>query len=658
MSTSASDKHAKPKGLQLSEETAVFTELKRGVYAALETYSNVHRGSGHYSMVSTHLFEYARNIVLEYMGLDKRKYLVIFCTPRRAKLLKAYLKPENYQSLSSKDIGLPLGIRALAVSRGSLPSGIPFQTGGGTANLVAPNWVVWAKSPDKFEAGTPAIINIIAFAKALQLFRHFGNNAFQAEFTKRLTAHEILYHDELEDYAGRELLYKLKQTLIGSGICVPTMEGIKPFINLDNGASTSSFKPVWDAVYVAWQQPGLIQKEIINEVKSICARALDAPLDTYEVVFTSNTTEAINLAAESIRNEPSQDIEPVVLNTILEHNSNELPWRAISGSSLVRLSVDSNGFINENELETILNAYNHEGKHGRKRIKLVTISGASNVLGVYNDLAKIGKIVHRYEARLLVDAAQLVAHRKVAMKSSEIDYLAFSAHKVYAPFGTGVLVVRKGLLTFNTDEMELIQSSGEENIGGIAALGKSLVLLQRIGMDLIQEEEQVLTAQLLQGIKQIPGVKLFGIQDENSPGFTQKGGVIVFEIKGMMANQVAPKLAELGAIGVRYGCHCTHIIIKRLLQIGPALERFQRVIVTLFPNVKLPGVTRISLGIGNNKEDVEAFIKVLNRIARKSEIIKNSNYEETGTTTLSRKEFRKQLDDFIRTATTRVYDSF
>ena len=127
------------------------------------------------------------------------------------------------------------------------------------------------------------------------------------------------------------------------------------------------------------------------------------------------------------------------------------------------------------------------------------MSGASNVLGVFNDLAEIGRIVHRYGARLLVDAAQLVAHRKVAMESSGIDYLAFSAHKAYAPFGTGVLVARKGLLSFSPAEMERIRSSGEENVGGIAALGKALVLLQRIGLDVIQEEEQALTARALLG---------------------------------------------------------------------------------------------------------------------------------------------------------------
>jgi hypothetical protein len=114
-----------------NQPSGAWVKLERGVYAALETYSNVHRGSGHNSLVSTHLYEQARNIVLEHLGLDKDRYTVIFCTPHRAKLLTACLKPKNYHSLSSQEIGLPLGVRALAIEHKALPRGVPFQTGGG-----------------------------------------------------------------------------------------------------------------------------------------------------------------------------------------------------------------------------------------------------------------------------------------------------------------------------------------------------------------------------------------------------------------------------------------------------------------------------------------------------------------------------------------------
>ncbi len=641
----------------MNEIAEAYTELERGVQAALETYSNVHRGSGHNSLVSTHLFEQAREIVLEYLELNKDKYVVIFCTPRRAEALKAQLKPGSYQSMSSQDIGLSLGVRALAVDRKALPRGVPFQTGGGTARLVSPGWVIWANGADKFEAGTPAIVNVIAFAKALRLTQHFGNDAFQGPTAEKLAATEILYHDELEKYSGRELLDELRQTLIGQRVRVPTVEGAKPYINLDNGASTPTFTPIWDAVCQTWRQPRQTQQEIIHEVKSICADVLDAPLADYDVIFTSNTTEAINLAAESLHNESEQGIESVVLNTLLEHNSNELPWRMIPGFSLIRLPVDAEGFVNLNELETLLCAYNQKGQHGKKRIKLVAVSGASNVLGVCNNLAEISRIAHRYGARLLVDAAQLVAHRKVEMEGCGIDYLAFSAHKVYAPFGSGVLLVRKGLLHFSPTELELIQSSGEENVGGIAALGKALVLLQRIGLDLIQEEEQALTGRALRGLAQIPGLTMYGINDPDSPRFAQKGGVIVFRLQGIMANRVAKELAERGGIGVRYGCHCAHLLIKRLLNISPLLALMQGLIVSLFPQVTLPGLTRVSLGIENSEEDVDTLIHVLGKIARQPRAGVDRHLASThnGTPILPQTDVQQQMDDFARAAAQRVY---
>jgi selenocysteine lyase/cysteine desulfurase len=622
--------------------TNAFEELERGVFAALETYSNVHRGTGHNSMVSTHLYEQARDIVLEYLGLDKGKYVVIFCSPARAAILMAQLKPESYKSISSQDIGLSLGVKALAVKRKALPKGAPLQTGGGTTRLVSPEWVVWAKSPDRFEAGTPAIINVIAFARALKLIRQSGNKTINQSSDEKLTTAQILYHDELEEYSGWELLDKLRQTLIGRNVLVPTSEGTRRFINLDNGASTPTFTPVWNAVCRTWRQSAQIQQEIIHEVKSICADFLGAPLAAYDIIFTSNTTEAINLAAESLGRESAGDTEPVVINTILEHNSNDLPWRMLPGLALIRLQADAEGFLDLKELDALLCEYNQEEAHGKKRIRLVAVSGASNVLGTFNNLEEISRIVHRYGARLLVDAAQMVAHRKVEIEKTGIDYLAFSAHKVYAPFGTGVLVVRKGLLNFSPAELDLIQSSGEENAGGIAALGKALVLLQRIGLDLVREEEQTLTGRALRGLAQIANLSVYGIKDPDSRGFAQKGGVIVFAMKDKFSNVVAKELAEQGGIGIRNGCHCSHMLVKRLLKVSPGLERFQHLIAILFHKVNFPGVARISMGIGNSEEDIDILIQVLGKIAQK-----NGTPKKT--------DVKKQMNEFIKAAAERVY---
>jgi len=621
-----------------------FTELERGVCAALETYSNVHRGSGHFSMVTTHLFEEARKVVLEYLGLSKRSYMVIFCSPRRARKLMELAGSGRYHSLSSHDIGLPLGIRALAVKKSALPDGVPFETGGGSARLVSPGWVIWAKPPGKFESGTPAIINTIAFAKALLMTKQFGKDIFKNGEATSLPASAILFRDLLDEYSGNKLLDELRLTLIGRDLRVPTAEGSNTFINLDNGASTPTFEPVWRVVCQTWRQPLSIQREIVQEARSICSGSLGAPVTDYDIVFTSNTTEAVNLAAESLGLESDPETEPVVLNTILEHNSNELPWRFLPGGSMVRLLVDDEGFVDMKELDRLLSSYNNLKEHGRKRIRMVTVTAASNVLGVFHDLTEIGRIVHTYGARFAVDAAQLVAHREINMQHSGIDYLFFSAHKMYAPFGSGALVAKKGLLKFSAEEMKEIQASGEENSSGIAALGKAMVLIQRAGFEAIRQEEEALTRHLIHGLNKIHGISMFGIKNTDSPRFAQKGGVVVFGFKKIVSFKVAKRLALLGGIGVRYGCHCAHMLIKSLARIPPKLEWIQGVIVILLPHFELPGVVRVSLGIENRKEEIDTLIRVLDQIAGKS------------ADPTQQKDLKQKLNEFIRERISKVYD--
>jgi selenocysteine lyase/cysteine desulfurase len=389
-----------------------------------------------------------------------------------------------------------------------------------------------------------------------------------------------------------------------------------------------------------------MQQEIIQEVKAICSGFLGAPLAEYDMIFTSNTTEAINLVSESLSREADYTTETVVVNTLSEHSSNDLPWRIIPNCSLVTLAVNDEGFADLNELEKQLIAHNQKALFGAKRIKLVAVSGASNVLGICNNIEQVSQIVHRYGARLLVDAAQLVAHRRIDMESCGIDYLGFSAHKVYAPFGCGVLVSRKGMLKFNTEELDLIKFSGEENAGGIAALGKALLLLQRIGMEIIQEEEQTLTAMALRGMAQIKGLEIYGIKDPESSVFSHKVGVIPFALKSKMATQVGKELALYGGIGVRTGCHCAHIIVKHILHVSPLLERFQRVIVTLFPKLSLPGIARVSLGIGNSESDVDHLIQVLEKIADKP---------QSQSKDAKPAQVKKQMNDFARSIANRIY---
>ncbi len=163
---------------------AAYTELEKSIHHALEMYSNVHRGTGQNSLVSTHLFEHARLIVLEYLKLATEKYTVVFCTQLRAKILGVRIGTGNFKKVTSREIGLPLGIEALAIKNSSLPKGTPFETGGGTVKIVSKGYALWAPAPDRYEAGTPSIVNIVTFARALQIISRSNPRIFRNKATQ------------------------------------------------------------------------------------------------------------------------------------------------------------------------------------------------------------------------------------------------------------------------------------------------------------------------------------------------------------------------------------------------------------------------------------------------------------------------------------------
>ncbi len=595
-----------------------YSDLERATRTALEHYSNVHRGTGHNSLITTALYERTRDIVLEYLGLG-RGYTTVFLTPWRLEGFLGQLGPgRGVRVASSADLGLPLGLRAAAVRKGDLPRGVPFQTGGGTARMVSADWIDWADAPMRFEAGTPNIVGAISFAKALSLAGRFGRDIFRNRKGADIAPDELLRKDGLVGYSGVDLLAQLKATLVGRDVLVPTARGNEPYINFDNSASTPTFQPIWDAACRAWRQPETAWPGLVRAVRDSCHRFFGAPADEYEVIFTSNTTEALNSAAKSMRRLVQEDPDAVVLNTVSEHNSNELPWRQVSGISPVRLPVDGDGLVGLDQLEQVLRDYNELDRHGRKRIRLVSMCGASNIMGMLNDLAGIGAVVHRYGARLLVDAAQLAAHRPVRMHEDNIDYLAFSAHKMYAPFGSGGLIARKGALRLDGDEVERIAASGDENVVGIAALGKTIDLLERIGMDAIQDEERRLTGRALEGLSRIPGTRVFGVANERSERFPRKGGVICFELNRVPHSLVAKMIAESGGIGVRNGCFCANMYVKRLLGIGRIRSTVARLGLTFIPRLSeklIVGLVRVSFGIGNDEAEVARLIETLQAIA-------------------------------------------
>ncbi len=595
-------------------------ELENSLYLALQTYSNVHRGTGHHSMVTTTMYEQARVVILELLELDRDRYEVIFCTPRRSEAYKKYFDPQSVHIVSSDKLGLPFGIQAVAVERKKLPKSPIFDTGGGTVRMVYSGAVVWSDTPKRFEAGTPSVINAIALAKALQLVKHRGKDVFQGPKGKGTPISEILHHDNLTEYTGTALLSELRKTLVGGDVQVPTVLGARPYVNLDNGASTPTFAPIWNTVRMVLRQPKSEYPIIIQEVRRICAEFLGAPMNEYEVIFTANTTEAINIIAQNLAADSKESTTPVVVTTLLEHNSNELPWRYVSGASVIQLPVNKTGFLNLHRLEALLREYNQEKKHGTKRIRILAISGASNVLGTTNDLQAVSEIVHRYNARLVIDGAQLVAHRRISLTESGIDYFAFSGHKSYAPFGSGALIVKKGLLDLDSSVLAKIRASSEENVVGIAAMGKAFLLLQRIGLKIIEEYERKLTQQALDGLVEIPGIRVYGLQDTKSPRFVERLGIIALSVKTVPHNIVAKELAELGGIGVRNGCFCAHMLVSRLMKISSSRVASSKVLFNFTPELMsniLPGLIRVSIGLENDERDITRLLRVLTFITHK-----------------------------------------
>ncbi|NIN01307.1 MAG: aminotransferase class V-fold PLP-dependent enzyme [candidate division Zixibacteria bacterium] len=263
--------------------------------------------------------------------------------------------------------------------------------------------------------------------------------------------------------------------------------------------------------------------------------------------------------------------------SVMEHHSNDLPWRR--KAKVVYAGVDDTGALDLNDLETKLRA-------GRGKIQLVALTAASNVTGYLNPIHHIASLAHDHGAQVAVDAAQLVPHRSLDMRSHEdtehIDFLLFSAHKMYAPLGTGVLIGPKSLFEqggpehvgggtvelVSRDEVEWADLPDKEEVGspnvvGAVALAQAIKCLKDMGMDNIAEHERKLTQYTVRMLKSITGLTIYGsdLYDDN------RLGVIPFNLEGFHHALVAAILSYEAGIGVRHGCFCAHPYVQSLLKI-------------------------------------------------------------------------------------------
>jgi len=393
----------------------------------------------------------------------------------------------------------------------------------------------------------------------------------------------------------------------------------------DNAASTPPLVPVLKELddYLDWYSgvhrgtgyKSLINSKIYDDCHEIIGRFVGADLSTDTVILVKNTTEAINKLSYRLQLRPHD----IVVITAMEHHSNELPWR--SKCQVKYAQLDSDGKLDLNGLEHLLRTY-------YPRVKLLAVCGASNVTGHTNDVHLLANISHAYGCKILVDGAQLIPHQPFNMKnhsdSDHIDFLAFSGHKIYSPFGSGVLIGPRETFTNGSPEyqgggtVKMVlkdevfwadppdsEEAGSPNVVGAYALARTLKYLNKLGMDELAKHEEELTGYTLRKLKGLDSVTVYGAQP--------RVGVITFNLKDLPHALVGAILCFEAGIGLRTGCFCAQNYVRHLLDVKEdyqQLEFYEKNEVD-----KIPGMVRISLASYNTFEEVDYLIKWLKYIA-------------------------------------------
>ena len=428
----------------------------------------------------------------------------------------------------------------------------------------------------------------------------------------------------------------VRDYVVGHGKEVPLFDGTKaPYIYFDNGASTPILSPVLDKVneFMEWYSSvhrgtgfkSQLCSRLHEHCREIVARFVNVNADDHAIIFGKNATEAINKLAHRI----TMDGKQIVLVSKMEHHSNDLPWR--NQANVKHVEVDDSGRLSEEDLINKLENYG-------PKVGLFAVTGASNVSGWVNDIHRLAEICHRYGVKIMVDAAQLMPHRRVDMRPPDdpghIDFLAFSAHKIYAPLGAGVLIGDKDVFLQGEPDMvgggtvDVVsldytywaevpekEEAGSPNTAGIIGLAKALLVLEEIGMDKVAAHEERLTRYILEKLQDFPTVTIYGGVDPNK--LDDRLGVIAFNVRGIPNALVAAILSHEAGIGVRNGCFCAQPYMKHLLQCSDAEAKVMEEKIFTRRKFDLPGAVRVSFGIYNTEAEIDRFIDCLDMIVKK-----------------------------------------
>jgi len=346
-----------------------------------------------------------------------------------------------------------------------------------------------------------------------------------------------------------------------------TVRNGNPLIYLDSGATSQKPVQVLDAERSFYERHNgaahrgthLLGEEATDVYEGARAKvAAFIGAEVGEVVFTKNATEAINLVAYTMQASPGDEI----LITEMEHHANLVPWQQLcqrTGATLRWLSVTPDGRLDLDHLDQMIT----------ERTKLVALTHQSNVTGTIPPVTDIARAAHEKGALVLADAAQSVPHQPVDVAALDVDFLAFSGHKMLGPYGIGVLFGRASLLEamppFLTggSMIEVVRMEGSTflpppqrfepgvpPVAEAAGLAAAIDYLTALGMDNVAAHEESLTAHALDALREINGVRILG------PDTTKdRGGAVAFEVEGVHPHDVGQVLDELG-VAVRTGHHC------------------------------------------------------------------------------------------------------
>jgi selenocysteine lyase/cysteine desulfurase len=427
----------------------------------------------------------------------------------------------------------------------------------------------------------------------------------------------------------------LRDFIVGGHTLVPVLDGtLKPYINLDNAASTPIARRVKDKVdeslewYSAVHRGAGFKSQVSSlayeHAREAVASFVGADLSEHTCIFVRNATEAINRCASRL-NFGAGD---VILTTLMEHHSNMLAWRKRS-THVEYIDIDENGAPMISDLKAKLEA--HKG-----HVKMVAVSGGSNVTGIVPDIHYIARLVHEAGALFLVDAAQLAPHRPIRMGKlgapDSIDFLAMSAHKMYAPMGSGALVgpieafkggapelVGGGAVLFVSEESVLWsdppdnEEAGSPNVPGAIAMGVATRFLQEdLGWDWLVEHERDLTSYAIARLNEIPGLTIYGPRDAALP--EDRLGVIAVTLADVNCHLAAAILSHEYAIGTRVGCFCAHPYLMHLFHVPQALIDKLSDEIGAGDRRNIPGALRLSFGFYNSREDIDAAVYALAQI--------------------------------------------